>query len=503
MSATLKIGNWDFNLADYTVEEEATPLAAGDSRGSVGLLRFTLNAPDPDVDYVQDTGWKFVRDNGHLVLRDQPFVFTDSDRGFVTGRTGSVSWNQSGSSLEITGSPRLSLLNAYNVQMPPYRGTLGGAIGYYLNRAGIISGYTVDSSIANRTVYYPGWFGELWYHLKMLMAAQSIELNAINDVFVFQPIRRRTMPRGFDTSFAIQQEVPTLAQAIEVYNYNNLPLEAELAYPPGGWNPEVEVLNVNAGETAEYTLELSSSLEFIDTPTMLQYVSPNESSASVYTVVANDGLPVAPSLWRENGGMVNVTINPDTVTLKVSLRGATNIPTAEGIAATHFSLALASDTTGNRYSTLRIVGQGVKFDKQKVRIRTGITPAKAPTEIGVTIDNPFISNLDQLYRAGTKAARQYAGPLPSISGVLSKTLPYGNTSQLFGEFAGSRVYDVATGRPYRVQSASTTPATLNYQADSDFTHGDVLNHFQGQSYEQVRLHYAPLTYSQAEDKGLR
>src|SRR5690606_11121151 len=117
-------------------------------------------------------------------------------------------------------------------------------------------------------------------------------------------------------------------------------------YPPGGWSPDVEILNVNAGEIAEYTLELSASVSAIQTPTMLTSVTPEHATSSVYTIVANDGLPVTEALWSSRGGSLIVRINPDTQSLTIRMRGATGVPLSTGGAATNFLVALASDPSG-------------------------------------------------------------------------------------------------------------------------------------------------------------
>src|SRR5690606_33369235 len=105
---------------------------------------------------------------------------------------------------------------------------------------------------------------------------------------------------GNDTGRSRSLQVQSTAQSVEVYEYDLEWVEDGLMYPSGGWTPEVAVLNVNAGETAEYTLTdpwLSASLVSIQEPEMVTFVSQEHDSSSVYTVVADDGLPVAPGLW--------------------------------------------------------------------------------------------------------------------------------------------------------------------------------------------------------------
>lgn len=49
MGIKLLIGGEHYEATDYTVSEEATPLAASDASGSTGTISFTLAYPDPDI----------------------------------------------------------------------------------------------------------------------------------------------------------------------------------------------------------------------------------------------------------------------------------------------------------------------------------------------------------------------------------------------------------------------------------------------------------------------
>lgn len=328
--------------------------------------------------------------------------------------------------------------------------------------------------------------------------------------------------------------------------------------------PEVEVLNVNAGETAEYTLELSASLSSFQEPEMVTWVGQNHDSSSVYTVVADDGLPVDPAYWAAQGGNVEITLNDDTRSLSVVLTGPKGVQLSGGNVSKSFSLALASDTTGSRYSTLRIVGTGVRFDRQSKRIRTGVSPVHTSTEVGVTIDNPFINDLDSLYRAGTRAAKAFTGEASTYSsevttvttrgdsgevvsmtygavqdaleGELGSGFSYGGaqnyyvsegfisygdvlewwlsqtahdfSNQTFGNVQGARIWDPTRKRWFRVRSATTTPSGIRIEtADDDLTYEDVEEFFKSIdpniTYGEVQLYRQGLTYEQERTVGLR
>lgn len=584
MGFKVTIGGYNFEAENFNVVEDATPLAAGDSQGGTGTINITLQPTDPDafpritstgLDVYGDrtfgdgffgftsgettpkepgqTGWSKVFKYGPLWFVDKDVRLADSRKGFTLGSVVSAQRNDSGGSVQLTCSTKLYNLNVYGVQAQPFVGRLRNAFVYYLSLANYDGDYFVDEEIANRPVVFPGWSGELWFHLKQMAASQDCDISLVSGVTLLRPIRSRVATRGRDIERNYEIGGGTLAQAVEVYQYNSRPISNELVYPPGGWKPETEVLNVNAGEESEYVLELLASVTAIQTPVMQNFVGDDYAASSVYTVVANDGLPIPRQAWEQNGGLLEVTIDPGTTTLRVKLRGATNLFTTAGELATNFNIALGSDTTGNRYSTLRIVGTGVAFDKQKISVPTMVPASKTATEVGVTVDNPFIRTLDDAYRAGVRAARQYSGDIPSLSGTVSAinqrgdagsvVLPtyaqvvdtlnqrlsnptYGSVQdyatglgnytygqdedywfsfaqdvskdQVFGNVQGARVFDRKSGRWYRIRSGTITAPSVQFQADDDVIYDDVQDSFVNKTYEFVEAVNDGLTYRQVE-----
>lgn len=499
MGVKVTIGGHVFPAADYTVADSSTPLAADDTTGEVGSI--TIVCSPPDRDKVSPPGWELLKKFGGEYFQGNAVSVTDTDRGYITGTVNSVRRDDSGA-YTFTCVSRLGVLNVYNVQAQPFVGTLADAFAYYLSLANVSTGFDVDDSIADREVVFPGFFGELWYYLKQMCVSQGAEISLVNDEIVLRPLRTKTLPAGREISRGTERGVATLAQSVEVYKYNNREIEDELVYPPGGWTPEVKVLNVNAGEEAEYTLELSASVSEIRLPEMVENVPPSWNSTSVFTVVADDGLPVSPAAWTANGGRVEITISDDTTHLDVKLRGATGIPTSEGVAATNFALALASDTSGNQYSTLRIVGTGVAFNKQVVKFRTGVTPQQAPTEVGVTIDNPFLSTTDDVYSAGTRAASRFSGPVSTLSAtVLTSRTPNG-TDDAYGVVSGARLYDPLSHRHYRVRTSSIGREDIAVTTEDDLTWGDMVAKFGDLTYAEMKALRGEMTYAQDKVAGL-
>lgn len=498
LSIGLEPNQHRFQIQSYSYVEQVVSLTAGDTSGSVGTFEVTVQAPDPNAPMSE--GNKILNRYGPDFFIGETIWLADDRWGIVRGRIRDASRNDGSGAISFSCLSTMERLNTYNVNAKPYIGTLGGAIAYYLGLAGVDSRFfSVDPFLSGRPVSYVGWEGELWVHLKMLCQAQDCEVALVNSEIIFRPTRRQKLERAFNLSRSQSRQLGTLARAVEVYNYDTKAVTNHLVYPVGGWDGSLEVLNVNAGEVAEYQLELNTSVTSIQTPTMVENVGPDFKSGSVYTIVANDGLPIPPAQWERHGGKVMFSINSDTVSLTATLWGAVGIYTASGELATNFSLALASDTTSNRYSTLRILGSGVSFDRKAVRINTGVSEERTNTDVGVTIDNPFLTDLDRVYRVGTSAATKYAGTTPSLSGQVAI---FGGTENASGGIvAGSRVYDRKSHRWYRVNSATITPDATNFSAEDDLTFGDLKDLWEGKTFGQVDAGARGLTFRQADAAG--
>lgn len=547
-----------YEALNFSVDEAATPLAAGDSTGQVGTFSFSI--ANPSLPGSTRAVNSLLRTIGPSYLIGHSVRVFDSKKGFTLGKIDSADISKDGGTLSFSGLSRLGTLNVFGIQAQPFVGTLAQAFTYYLSLGGIATDLFVDDEIAARPVVFPGWSGELWYYLKQMAAAQDCDISLVSGIVLLRPIRKRVASSNRDISRTLSFKASTLAQSVEVYQYNNRSITNELVYPPGGWTSDVEVFNVNAGETSEYTMQLSASVSSIQTPVMQTDVPQNYNSSSVYTIVADDGLAVPPAAWTAYGGSLTVTINPDTTSLNLVLVGAVGLPTASGTTASNFSVALGSDFTGSRYSTLRIVGSGVAFNKEKKVVRTGVPASKTSTEVGVTIDNPFISTTNDLYRAGTRAAKNYSGAVPGLTGsvisinrrgdtgnatyptygfvenelktVLGGSVTYGQVQtyylttlsltsyeavrqywfalvrnddidQVFGNVQGARIWDKKTSRWYRIRSAGLTPENIQVNtADDDLTHDDVFLYFGGRTYGSVQSNRNDMTYDQDRMAGM-
>lgn len=546
------------SATSYSVQEQSTPLTGGDSSGGVGTFQVTIPTPDRSIHVGRKSPWRSIRLFGPEILTGASCRIYDDRKGFTLGTVEAVSQSRDGGMITVNGRSKLSSLSVYGIQAQPFSGTLRNAFSYYMGLAGVTSNFVVDSTIANRQVVFPGWYGELWYHLKQAAMSLDCDLSLVSGVILLRPIHTRYATTDRDTERTVGQDVGTLAQSVEIYRYDNKPITNQQVYPPGGWSPDATVFNVNAGETTNYTLQLSASVSSITQPTMVASVDLGNTGASAYSVITEDNTPIDPAVWRANGGMVTFTIGQDTKTIEMVMRGPTGVFGESGQESKNFAIAMLHPALGTRVTTLSITGTGVAFNREKITLPTGVPASRTGTVVGVTVDNPFISTWEEFYRIGYRVARAYAGPQLYLSGNLTAINKRGDTGQasfmsykqvqdevrarigmsatydqeatymaglgyttylqvenfwkalagnedkdqVFGNIQGTRIWDKISRRFYRVRSGTSTPSGIAIErADDDLMWSDVQTLRAAQTYNTVQGYLGKFTYDQAETLG--
>jgi hypothetical protein len=228
----------------------------------------------------------------------------------------------------------------------------------------------------------------------------------------------------------------------------------------------------------------------------------------VYAVSANDNLPVSAAFWTDFGGDMSFEILGPGNKLKVTITGPDYEPLSP------YSISISDGSTS--YSTLRIVGTGMNFQRELYTEKTGLKPDEAPILKGQEIDNVAIDTLEEAKRFALFARRLYSlprqtystsartfdrlkGSIPTIfyptfdefsdglpagytftsfnnqySGVTFEefTLQLGNTvPQGFGEVAGSRIQ--LEDAMYRVRSVNITPDVVSIETEYDTLFSDL------------------------------
>ena len=485
-----------------------------------------------------------------FLLSEKQVEFIDTSRGSTLGTIRQIENNRDAEyPWHITANTRLGDFNI-EVQSLPVSGTLEAAFEYYCALANIDSDIRVDPSIASMPVNFPGWRGNLWTHMKMMATGISADLNLISNVVVLRPVRQFVALTDRETSATPSLDNTDLALKQEVIWYDTERVASGLIYPPGGWNPEVRVLSVNAGQTVETTLEVPASITSIEQPVAMASVAPDYSATSVYTVVGDDNIVIQPAQWAAYGGSLSVAISDDTRSLVVTMTGASGLVQINGQPMKTFRIALSAGTSDSTYSTLRIVGDSIQLNEQSLIIPTGVEPWRTGQEFAPTIDNPFMNTLDDAYSAGVRGARRHSGktfglsatvtavnrrgergtanyPPYSYAQALWDSQTYGSVdtinagmtyaeraaifyaevqddfdNQVFGNVVGARYFDRSSARWYRVRDANTEWGIMNINADDDLLFGDIQDRFDAMTYGQVKTHFSGSSYYEANVRGV-
>ena len=372
------------NINTFQYTEDATPHLPGDESGAIGELSFTVL----DVD-----------NKGILLFRDD-FRFRDDLFGSVTGKVAVIDSNND--LLFVSGPNRLNQLNI-EATFPAQETTVRGVFERIFETAQIFEDVAFDPNIQNNQVSLPGFTGNLWTFTKQVCAFFNLEISLINNTIYVRPIRQRevTIETISRTGYRVAELQPVQEFDVAYYNYQSL--TDTLVYPKGGWTPEVQVYQVQANETVVFDIEVDAYLESVLQPVAQLFVDKDYSGPlSVYAISANDGLPIDPELWEAFGGSMSFELKDNGTVIEVTLTG----PDLEDLAP--YSVALSDGAT--QYSTLRIVGTGMFFDRQLHTVKTGLTPQQAPQVKGTEIDSIIIDTKQQAIDAGVRARRIYAMP---------------------------------------------------------------------------------------------
>lgn len=501
MAVRVEIGGRPLLNADsYSVAEDSTPLNPSDQSGGTAQINFSVPV---------FPGWRNVEDE-LVTLRDDTQGFTQAIVTAVSEQNGKV---------QITADSRINALAETRTALP-YRGTLGGAIRYYLSLVGITTNIVVEDAIASTAVVFPGWQDDVYQRVaRALCPAFGIEMSLVSNNITFRRPRQTKAILHRVTDMSESLDNGERAQRVKQTWYKTKYIDGALVYPPGGWNSDVEVLEVNASEVKVYeSVEISASLSSVIQPTCVLNVGPEDSSASVYTVSGTDGFPIPPDMWKAFGGELRVEINEDTRSLKVTIRG---MDLAE---YSPYSIAVSSGD-GTNYSTLRVLGTGVSLDPQVMDVGTGLTADQTSTEYGDEVDNEFINDYVRAGQGMSWQVAQAMGPTQTLTfsaAGINRAVDSGSTvyatvadfdalysglttddwdavwagkttddwdafwkervgsefaNQAFGNVAGARV--VHDGSIYRIRTASNSAGAISATAERDNTVDDFDRYYAG------------------------
>lgn len=496
------------NVINYSYTEGSTPLIPGDESGAIG---------DVSIEVLNEN-------NASILLYKDEFLLNDNFHGSVTGRVESVSG--SNDTITMGGRSKLALLNVDTI-IAPRSDTIGNVIESIVNDLGITTNVVQDAGLSEDVINTPGFEGDAWVYVKRLCSAYQVEVTLIRDYVIIRPARQRVIANTSLAEKNWQLQDIQLAQSFDVAYYNYVPRTNYLVYPEGGWTPEAQVYQVAANEVVEFELDLNFYLTSVQQPTVRDSVSKTYTAQSAYSASGNDNLPVSAAFWTNYGGDMSFEILGDGSRIKVTITGPNYEPLSP------YTIGVSDGSTS--YSTLRIVGTGMDFDRQLYTESTGLTPTEAPLVKGAEIDNPAINTLaeakqyalfarrlyslpTQTYNTSSNTFPQIQGSIPSIfyttfeefdaeigvaytftdfntdyAGLTFAELTeqFGNVApQGFGEVAGSRV--TLDDAVYRVRNTNITPESVSFEAEYDTLFSDINNVFGEYTWSELEATWSEI-----------
>lgn len=515
------------NITEYSVSEDSTPVEASDSSGGTGQITFGA-IDDPS---------RF----GSVLLLNDTVKLTDGDRGDTEGKINSLTSNDR--VLSVTADSRLGRL-VVDKRADAIHGTFQDAIMYYLSLGGITTGIAIDNSLTTKPVIAQGWEGDLWTKIKELLVTVGAEISLVRGNVVIRPVRERRAMEINNVSESWSVQNIDLAQEVEIYYYNSEWKETELVYPQGGWNEDVPVYTIDAGQTLEVNIPVDITLESLVPLTMFTsmpryYTGPS----SGYTIAGNDGLPINPTQWANDGGSVSIAIGEDGKSIDLTAIGAT------GATARYAPYRIAiSAGPSDYYSSLRIQGTGLFYEQKSLIVPTGVDEASTSRDVGVTVDNIFVKDINQAWDIALDVTGKWSAPTRTISiskadinrpGETQQSFDYATfadfdayaateglttfgsfdtewTGQTFEDFDNYwydlvadqfefQVFGNANGARiqfrraiYRIRSTTITPDGVSYTAEADTTFGDFDESADldpGMTFEEFDTLYSGLTFN--------
>lgn len=478
------------DVSEYTVVEDSTPLDPSDTTGGFGQITATLES----------------RPGGERTM-GQTLTLEDGSLGQTTGIVRGI--NDDDISMSFTADSRIALL-AVERTCQPFIGTLTAGITYHLGLCGITTGIVIDPEFNSVNVKLPGGRVNVYDRLKAMGAAYGFETTLVSGNVVVRAPWKNTAVTYRDISTSRSYDQSNFSQAVSGYYYNSYSGN-NIAYPLHGLTDSAQVYQVDAGETLVYEIPLDASLSSVEQPVAALSVDYGDMATSQYSVVGSDGGAVDPATWLGSGGSVTVSIGEDTRTLVLKITGAN----MESLAP--FRIAVPTGEN-EYYSSLRVRGVGVFWDKQLMTLVLNQNTDQAPDEMGTLVDSEFMETADQLYHRLLLAAERYgtdtqilrvsAGGInrlgesgsaeyPTIADVaamfpgatinsiktelgptiadwnaeLYATVSSDFTNQAYGNINGARVRNKDSW--YRIRAATIRPVGVDYTAERNNLVSDV------------------------------
>ncbi len=491
-------GSW-VPAASYSISEHGIPTYAGETTGGVGSATITMPSGR-------------VNPN---TLKGRSYEIIDEEKGTSGGTIVAVS--ESNGMVTLSCLPRLVRLNIFNVRAEPYGGTLAGAFNKYLDLGKVpVASRRISAEASKINVSIPGWYGELWLHLKQLATAYGFDIQTAGNQIILEPMRVRTMEAMAVMDKSSAWNPVSKATKVEVYRYDAQWVEDYPFYPHNV--SDSNVVNLKAGEPTTTQIELRGSVKnFIETgptrkyartiiPSYDEKLPVDATTKSSFCLTYGDGTRVTYKQFVNGGGRLKVILNPDSFTATVVGVGPVGVISKQGETVETFNVAIVSG--GITYDALRLRGQGTRVWKTKRTFLTGVDSLEAETDVGVTVDNIFLSTHDQVSNAAVDASTFSSGgrweTSATLDGMIRKVGDRAEGDQIIGTMGGLRFFDERSSSFFRVRKASISVDRIDVEsADLDNCFGDFKQAYsEAATYADVRADFEGMTYEQQRATGL-
>ena len=392
MAIKAHVNNKPIEVTNYRVSEDATPLDPGSMEGGYGEI--TLSGLNHEDD---------------IFLRDEVVNLHDYQRGRTSGNVTEIDVRKP--EVTITGDSVLGMLNSWH-RIPTVIGTFADLIQTWFDAAGVTAPVEYEDGIGDRPIMSMAHNDNLWDRFKLLLSAQQVEASLVDNVVVFREPRKfeaytnREIESGW---FVGRGET---AKYVEVAWYETKHFENTEFYPASRGSDDIPIMQVDSTEQVEYAIQLDATLYYLpegDIPPVDEV--PNmPTTFSTYSVVGNDDLPIPAQMWLDHGGRLWVEQDPDDPhTVLVHILGAALFDLSP------FRIAMSSGA-GVYYNSLRLVGSGVTYVEHMTTLTTGASTSTTGSDIGITVQNPYITSPGMALNAGIKTAAAYSGLQAEMQG---------------------------------------------------------------------------------------
>ena len=416
-------------------------------------------------------------DMGTLIDKDEELaVFIEYTRPVVesTGYTYKVTVCNT-SNYSINGSLTQTMVTPFPVYNTEWY-LMGNAYSLYRHQGSDLGTWVIEEYEARETYTVNGALNtgnpvaaqrgaNMWEYLQNACSAYGYELSVVNDEIIVRDVGSLALDIDDKTVPTISPNMTLSGRSVEVGFTNSSSIIGKEIY-----NALVDnnrVLSVKADETITTTIEISGTPAIVYLPTP-SYVA--KAGTGEYSISYSNGAQVPQQAWADNGGKVDVVINPDNPNaIDIVLTGPSSASGVFGKSGVTYpepyKLAYTSGSQGKEYAALSILATGVKTRQETLKVYTAADHSKVAQDIAKTINNPFISTKQQAYDRGIWAVVEASGPKVSLSASIPVSKIDG-----FGLVAGSLIK--YRDSVYRVNDATIGNLGVSFNATRHVTVDD-------------------------------